>query len=92
MGGDGKYTDVNMGRLAAGLAYKRYTKSLSQVDLSNTTYVFGTLDQEVGRLKEDEISFLKSKNVKMVEINADHQGAAMKFLKENLVNWLNDKI
>ena len=90
--GEGKYIKANLGKLFVGLAYKRYTKSLSQVDLSNTTYVFATLDEQAGKLTEDEISFLKSKNVKTVEINADHQGAGEKFLKENLVNWLNDKI
>ncbi len=63
----------NMDRLAAGLAMNRYTELLNTFDdLSKITYIYGETDQAVGRLTDEEVQFLQSKNVNIIAGNADH--------------------
>jgi len=73
----------NTARLAAGLGYNRYTKKLDPItDLSKITYVYGTKDDAVGRLSEQEVQFLKSKNARVVAAEGgDHGGGIDKAIE-----------
>jgi hypothetical protein len=66
MGNGNSVVNKNMAKLAAGLAEKRYTELLKDVDLSNLIYLYSKKDEQVGALSEEEISFLKSKKVKIL--------------------------
>lgn len=74
--GNGDYTievvndqDVeerNMNRLAAGLGFNRYTARFKDIsDLSKITYVYGTEDEQVGPLSDEEIKFLEDRKVQI---------------------------
>ena len=73
-----KETDAiqrNMNKLAAGLGYRRYTTELAQYhDLSGVTYAYGTLDEAVGRLTENEKALLITRKAKILEMETDHSG------------------
>ncbi len=63
----------NMSRLAAGLGRNRYTQVLDTYqDLSKITYIYGRMDDAVGRLTDYEIQFLQSKNVRIVAGSGSH--------------------
>lgn len=85
MNGDSTITAQNIPKLAAGLAYKRYTKLLQDIDLSNVIYIYGEKDEAVGRLTDKEINFLKSKNVEILKSSKGHRGAFDKFIKQGLI-------
>jgi hypothetical protein len=72
MGGENTLEDQNMAKLAAGLGYKRYTQLLKDKDLSNVIYVYGKKDQQVGRLSQQEVGFLKSKNAEVFAYDGGH--------------------
>lgn len=59
-------------KLAAGIGHKRFTDLLKFKDLSNVLYVYGELDQSVGRLTEKEVDFLMQKNVSILKTNGGH--------------------
>lgn len=59
-------------KLAAGIGHKRFTDLLKFKDLSNVLYVYGELDQSVGRLTEKEVDFLNQKNVSIIKTNGGH--------------------
>lgn len=50
----------------------RYTKELANKDLSNVTYFYASNDQNVGRMTQEEVDFLKSKNVTVFETHDGH--------------------
>lgn len=72
MGGDGTFTDANMAKLAAGLGHQRYTELLADTDLSNVVYAYGQLDEQVGRLSANELTFLETKGVKVLRTAGGH--------------------
>lgn len=74
--------EKNMNRLAAGLGFNRYTEKLKKIDLSNVIYIYAAKDSYVGKLKKDELKFLKSKNVKILEFYADHSETIDGTIKE----------
>ncbi len=56
----------NMNRLAAGLGFNRYTERLKGInDLSKITYIYGTKDEQVGPLSEDETKFLEDRKAQI---------------------------
>ena len=64
----------NLSRMAASIQQYRFTEKLNQFDdLSKVTYVYGELDEVVGRLTDAEIAFLKAKNVNVIKGAGDHQ-------------------
>lgn len=71
----------NLHKLAAGLGKNRYTQKLAKYDLSKVTYIYALKDQAVGKLSEEEINFLKSKNAKVIPVDAGHQEASINNLK-----------
>jgi hypothetical protein len=71
---------ANMGKLIAGFEYKRYTKLLKNVNLSNVVYIYGTKDEAAGRLTQKEIDFLKSKKAHVISSKDGHN--------ETLINSL----
>jgi len=63
----------NMSKLAAGLGQNRYTQILNQYqDLSKITYVYGKVDEAVGKLTQIEIDFLTNKNANVIEAPGNH--------------------
>ncbi len=75
MGGGNSIGDKNTSVLAAGLGYKRFTRLLQDKDLSRVDYFYGSIDDQVGRLSDEEISFLKSKGVNPIKFDKNHEGA-----------------
>ena len=67
-------SERNLSRLAAGLGFNRYTAHFSGLlDMSAITYVFGTLDERVGRLSDNEQVFLVTRNaIVIVKEGANH--------------------
>ncbi|MBE9031312.1 hypothetical protein IQ266_16375 [filamentous cyanobacterium LEGE 11480] len=80
MGGGNDIADRNMMRLAAGLAYKRYTTLLRDVDLANVHYAYSLQDEQVGQLSPAERDFLKQKGAKTHEFPGDHLSSAQSAL------------
>lgn len=64
-----KFTNMSMLMLNGE---KRFTELLSDVNLSNVIYVYGENDASVGRPKQHEIDFLKSKNVEVIKLDGGH--------------------
>lgn len=82
--------ESNMYRLAAGIGHKRFTELLKDKDLSNVVYVYGLVDEAVGKLTEKEVKFLKDRNAVVIENEGGHSEAStyetaamMKLLLEN---------
>ena len=66
--------EKNNNKLFAGLAFKRYTVELAKYnDLTNVTYCFGTLDESVGGLTQNEQALLITRQANLLEIDANHQ-------------------
>ena len=63
---------VNMQKIAAEISIDRYTELLKDSNLSNLIYIYIENDQSVGRLTENEIKFLESKNAKVVSVEGEH--------------------
>lgn len=60
-------------RLQAGFGKNRYTQLLNPInDLSNLTYVYGTIDEAVGSLTNEEVTFLESKNASIISGPFNH--------------------
>lgn len=57
-----------------------YTEKLKDVNLSGITYIFGSIDQNVGKLTNDEIDFLKRKGVTVISDTKDHSGITYSFI------------
>lgn len=62
----------NNDKLKAAGAYKRYTKLLEGVDLSNVIYFYGSTDDRVGSLLPHEVAFLKSSGATVIRSKGDH--------------------
>lgn len=78
---DNIYT-VNMRKIASAISRdEKYTELLKDTDLSNLTYMYSDIDQNVGKLTEHEINFLKSKNAEVRRISVEH-GKWANHLKE----------
>ena len=63
---------VNMRKIAAEISIARYTELLKDANLSNLIYIYIENDQIVGRLTENEITFLESKNAKVISVEGEH--------------------
>ena len=59
-------------KLAAGIGHKRFTELLSDKNLSNVLYIYGTKDENVGSLNTNEIRFLKEKKVSIIKLDGGH--------------------
>ena len=55
-------------RIAGATGHDRYTERLAETDLRKVIYVYGTLDEAVGRLTEDEVGFLNSRGAKIIAL------------------------
>ena len=84
MGGEGEFTDQNMARLAAGLGYKRFSQLLQKVDLSDMIYIYGQVDEQVGRLSPSELQFLQEKGVTVIASPGDHSDTIDGFIRQGL--------
>ncbi|WP_421811182.1 hypothetical protein [Flagellimonas sp.] len=69
---DNIYT-VNMRKIAAAINRdEKYTELLKDTDLSNLIYIYIENDQRVGKLTENEVNFLESKNAKVISVKGKH--------------------
>ena len=60
-------------RIAAATGHDRYTERLADTDLRRVIYVYGTLDELVGRLTDEEVGFLESRGATVIAIqDGDH--------------------
>ena len=73
MGGEGPVADRNMARLAAGLGHHRYSERLAAIDMTNVVYVYGDLDEQVGRLSEAEVAFLNERGADVIRYDGGHE-------------------
>ena len=63
-------------RLNAALGKGRYTTLLKKKNLSNVLYIYGTKDTAVGRLSDDEITFLRARKAQVLARDDDHVSPA----------------
>ncbi len=83
--------DINMDKLAAGLGHKRYTELLANTDLSNVVYVYGTKDESVGPLTQQEKDFLHKQGAHVVEITGGtHSEVMSRDVLKNAFSQLSD--
>jgi hypothetical protein len=81
---------VNMRKIASAISRdEKYTELLKDTDLSNVTYIYSEIDQNVGKLTESEIAFLKSKNATVKSVKVEHEKWS-NHLKEGLEMMLDD--
>ena len=77
--------DRNIGKISAALGMNRYTELLADEEsLSNVTYIYGAIDQFVGRLTDEEVQFLESKNATVIEGSGDHDDTFLDFIEQGL--------
>lgn len=55
-------------RIAGATGHDRYTERLADTDLRRVIYVYGTLDELVGRLTDDEVRFLTSRGARVIPL------------------------
>ena len=73
----------NLDRLAVGFAQNRYTQQLSTIqDLSKITYIYGKTDEAVGRLTENEVQFLVSRNANVIVGEDGHDETLLQFFAQ----------
>ncbi len=73
----------NEARMFAGLAMNRYREQFNTIEsLSNITYIYGETDMAVGRLTDEEVTFLQSKNANILSGNGGHNLPFEGFLKQ----------
>lgn len=63
----------NIPKIAAGLGYKNYMETLKDRDLSKIIYSYGEKDEQVGRLRDDEVQFLENKGVLVIKTQGGHE-------------------
>ena len=81
---------VNMRKIASAISRdEKYTELLKDTNLFNLTYIYSNIDQNVGKLTESEIAFLKSKNAKVKSVKVEH-GNWANHLKEGMEMLLDD--
>lgn len=88
----GNIQEKNMNKLAAGLGHKRYTELLDKLDLSRVVYVYGEMDNSVGRLTEKEIAFLKNHNATVISNGGGHSEASTYEISKMMDVLLNVKM
>ena len=62
------------------LGNPRYSRMLSKRDLKKVTFFYGLKDRNVGRLTDEEVSFLKSRGAHVFATEADHYANFYKFI------------
>lgn len=78
---DPNVKERNLNRIGAGFLRNRYTQLFNPIsDLSNLTYIYGTMDQAVGSLSVNEVQFLESKNAQIIEGPGDHDTTLPNFI------------
>lgn len=70
--------NMNMNKLQAGLGYVNYMETLSGKDLSKVFYGFGIFDEKVGKLRDDERSFLINHGAEVLSYNGGHASTSAK--------------
>ena len=81
---------VNMRKIAAAINRdEKYTELLKDSDLTNLIYIYIENDQRVGKLTENEIKFLESKNAEVISVKGKHDNWT-EHLKMGLQLLLND--
>ena len=88
MDGNTQITSLNIPKMASGLGFKRYTEILKNKDLSNVFYIYGEIDEDVGRLSDSEIDFLEEKKVKILKSKSGHQEASIEFLGKAIMDMV----
>ncbi|MEO9892741.1 hypothetical protein [Aurantibacter sp.] len=75
----------NLLRISAGLGKNRYTQLLNTIeDLSYVTYIYGTTDEAVGSLTDEEVQFLESKNTNIIKGSGNHTTTLDNFIVQGL--------
>ena len=60
-------------RIAGATGHDRYTERLADMDLQKVIYVYATHDVSVGRLTDDEVGFLESRDAMVIRVqDGDH--------------------
>ena len=80
-------------RLQAGLGKNRYTQLFNTInDLSNLTYVYGTIDEAVGSLTDEEVTYLESKNTNIISGPYDHTDTYESLVIQALIDAFDIKL
>jgi len=74
----------NMSRLAAAYGYRRYIKLLKDTNMSNVVYAYGLKDEQVGRLSQNELDFLKKNNVRIFKGQGGHTETIFEFMQKGM--------
>ena len=75
--------EKNGNKLIAGLSFKRYTEELSKYnDLTKVTFCFGTLDETVGALTQNERALLITRQANILQLETGHRGTIEGLIKE----------
>ncbi len=76
--------EKNKAKLIAAYGYKRYSKLLKDMNLTNTIYVYSKKDKKVGSLSKEEKAFLIKKDVLVLSVDDGHVETQTRFLKKGL--------
>ena len=73
----------NLERIGAGFVMNRYTELFNPIEsLSNLTYIYGSTDQAVGSLTDNEVQFLESKNANVIKGPGNHDDTLGSYLEQ----------
>ncbi|MEE9439870.1 MAG: hypothetical protein V3V14_12765 [Saprospiraceae bacterium] len=79
--------ELSFTRLQAGLGQNRFTQLLVDKDLTNLSYLYGELDEPVGRLSNAEVEFLNDKNASAITItNGGHSSMFEPIILDFILN------
>jgi len=79
----------NISRLAAGVGKNRYIDLFANINgLEKLTFVFSTQDDRIGTLDNDEKSFLISKSVNLIPIEAPHSETVVSGIRRGYAEGL----
>ncbi len=74
-------------RVQAGGGINRYSNLLRYIDISNAFYVYGSMDQAVGRLSQEEIDFLEANGARVGKYEDGH---SLSTAQEDTIRFLKD--
>ena len=75
--------EKSINKIVAGFAHKRYTEELAKYnDLTDLTYCFGTLDEKVGALTQNEQALLITRQANILQMETGHAETLLALIDE----------
>lgn len=81
------YIEKNNNKIASILGRVNYIEKLDNVNFKNTAYIYSSIDERIGPLNKNEISFLKERDAKVISLEYSHEKTMLFKIREGIA-WL----